>query len=78
MQATFSSGMKNKNRRQFVCLQPGRCFCGGTAGSNLPSKDLPRPSYVAPFWVVYYNPLPQNHNKPKKELHWSPWVGSTA
>ena len=26
------------------------------------------------FWVVYYNPVPKNHNKPKKELHWRPWV----
>ena len=38
------------------------------------SGPLPRPSYVVPFWVVYYNSLPKNHNKPKKELHWSPWV----
>ena len=38
-------------------------------------QGLPRPSYVVPFWVVYDNPLPKNHNKPKKEQHWSPWVG---
>ena len=38
------------------------------------SVCLPRPSYVVPFWVVYYNPLPKNYNRPKKELHRSPWV----
>ena len=38
-------------------------------------QSLPRPSYVVPFWVVYYNPLPKIHNRPKKELHRSPWVG---
>ena len=37
-------------------------------------ETLPRPSYAVLFWVVYYNPLPKNHNRPKKELHWSPWV----
>ena len=35
----------------------------------------PQTILCSSFWVVYYNPLPQNHNKPKKELHWSPWVG---
>ena len=35
---------------------------------------IPRPSYVVPFWVVYVNPLPKNHDIPKKELHRSPLV----
>ena len=39
---------------------------------------LPRPSYIVPFWAAYYTPLPKNHNRPKKELHKSPWVGSEA
>ena len=39
-----------------------------------PTLILPKPSHVVPFWVVYYTPLPKNHNKPKKELHRSPWV----
>ena len=39
---------------------------------------LPRPSYVVPFWVVCCNPLPKNHNRPKKELHRSPWVDVKA
>ena len=26
------------------------------------------------FLVVYYYPLPKNHNRPEKELHWSPGV----
>ena len=29
-------------------------------------QGLPRPSYVVPFCVVYYNPLPKNHTEPKK------------
>ena len=37
-------------------------------------RDLPKSFYVVPFWVVYYNPLPKIHNRPKKELHRSPWV----
>ena len=32
-------------------------------------KGLLRPSYVVPFWVVYYSPLTQKHNRPKKGLH---------
>ena len=35
-------------------------------------------SYVVPFWLVYQNPLPKNHNKLKKELHKSPWVGNPS
>ena len=38
------------------------------------SGRLPRPSYVVPSWVAYYDPLPKNHNRPKKELHQSSWV----
>ena len=37
-------------------------------------RALPKGSNVVPFWVACCNPLPKNHNKPKKELHWSPWV----
>ena len=46
-----------------------------TRGPSCVYMCIPRPSYVVPFWVIYYNPL-KNHNRPKKELHWSPWVGT--
>ena len=47
---------------------------GRTSLEVYPNR-LPKPSYVVPFWVVYYIPLPKTIKKPKKELHWSPWVG---
>ena len=37
----------------------------GTHPSRLSGCCTPRPSYVVPFWVPYYNPLPQNHKNPK-------------
>ena len=33
-----------------------------------------RPRKVVPAWVVYYNALPKNQNRPKKELHGNPLV----
>ena len=54
-------------------LNPGR-LCSTTQQPETPNSKPPRPSHVVPYWVVYYNPLPKNHNKPKKELHWSPWA----
>ena len=59
---------------------PGVAGIGGlqvtfSAEPREPSKfSLPRPCYVVPFRVVYYNPLPKNHNRPKNELHRSPCV----
>ena len=42
----------------------------------VPNLSLKSPTqtlllYVVPLWLVYHNPLPKSHNKPKKELHWS-------
>ena len=64
------------------CVQQGfGCLFGGLemdmhVWTTFISKPLllPRPSYVVPSWVVYYNPLPKIHDRPKKELHRSPWV----
>ena len=51
-----------------------KCSGGIPSPSATSFPFLPRPSYVVPFWVVYYNPLPKNYDEPKKELHRSPWV----
>ena len=48
-------------------------------GHRDPEVDsIPNPSYVVPFWVVYYNFLTKNPYNPKKELHRSPWVATTV
>ena len=52
------------------------CSVQGTFQNFIETQTLPRPSNVVPFWVVYYDPLQKNHNRPKQGLHRSPWVDS--
>ena len=80
----FTEAATNLPKGSYV-VPFGVCYgCFGVRDYNvLPNKEqhrrvwvnpIHRPSYVVPFWVVYYNSLPKSHNRPKKELHRSPWV----
>ena len=66
-------GSSSSCASHFSCFRyVGDLLRRGVAKGSTRCWHLPRPSNVVPFWVVYYNPLPKNHNNPKKELHWSP------
>ena len=41
-------------------------------------RDLPKGSYVVPFWVCYGFLVRDDNILPKKELHRMVWVGFAA